>query len=278
MMLLAMHGLGIDRATIESRHSRYLGRLDLASLHSQICIDRFEDGIGKRAAYRALIDFLDESIACRGVGATLAEYLPSVLSGWVRHAFHGTIRLAYGIRFEVASEVAAGLAYLASAGPDERLAGTGQRASIANRFVWPPSIDIGSSRFDDRYEEVLIANTFAVHTHILEDNKVRVGEEVLDIFNHTQDFFALHMMTGTHALDICAEAIQIDADGILNAGLAAAYLAIGAPMFVPNADSRPLHMDFAHDVKVAFTCFDQAQRLSSARYQAAFEVYGREFS
>ena len=277
-MLLAMHGLGIDRATIESRHAQYVRRLDQVNKKALQSIDGFEDGIGNRAAYRALIDVLDESIAQRGIEETLAEHLPSVLSGWVRHAFHGTIRLAYGIRFGVSSEIAAGLAYLACAGPDERLVSIGQGATGSERFAWPPSIDIASSRFDDRYEEVMIANTFAVHTHILEDNNVRVAEEVLDIFNHTQDFFALHMVTGTHALNICAEAIQTKVDGLMNAGLAAAYLAIGAPNFVPEATPRSIRMDFAHDVKVAFSCFDQAQRLNSKRYQDAFDVYGRKFS
>ena len=277
MMLLAMHGLGSDRATIEARHDRYVNRLDRARKQLRHNINRFEDGVGKRRAYRALIRFLDESIARRGFEETLAEYLPIVLSGWVRHAFHGTIRLAYGIRFRVASEVAAGLAYLACSGSDERLVGIGRGASNSDRFAWPPSIDISTNRFDDRYEEVMVANTFAVHTHILDDNRTRVAEEVLSIFNHTQDFFALHMVTGAHAFDICTEAIQINADGVMNAGLAAAYLAIGAPNFVPDATPKPIHMDFAHDVKVTFSCFDQAQRLNSERYQNAYDVYGREF-
>ena len=278
MMLLAMHGLGSDRTTIESRHARYIGRLDRARTDSPEVMNRFEDGIGKRPAYRGLINYLDESISRRGVEETLAEYLPSVLSGWVRHAFHGTIRLAYGIRFEVDSEVAAGLAYLTSAGPDERLAEIGQFASPSERFAWPPSIDIASSRFDDRYDEVIQADTFAVHTHILENNSFRVAEEVLDIFNHTHGFFALHMVTGLHALGICADVIESKVDGIMNAGLAAAYLAIGAPMFIQHARPRSLRMDFAHEVKVAFSCYDQAQRLNSQRYLDAFEVYGRKFT
>ena len=278
MMLLAMFGLGKDRNTIESRHARYIERLDRAETNSPPDINRFEDGIGNRESYRALISYVDESILRRGVQATLTEYLPNVLSGWVRHAFHGTIRLAYGIRFKVDSEVAAGLAYLASAGPDERLAAIGQGASPSDRFAWPPSIDVTSSRFDDRYEEVMQADTFAVHTHILENNNLRVAEEVLDIFNHTQGFFALHMVTGLHALGICAEAIESDVDGIMNAGLAAAYLAIGAPMFIQRARPKPLRMDFAHEVKVAFSCFDQAKRLNSERYQDALDVYGRKFS
>ncbi len=277
MMLLAMYGLGADQGTIESRGQRYVRRLDPATNSDSQTLTHFDDGLGKRSAYRALVRFFDRELDSRGVQETLAVYLPEIISGWVRHAFHGTIRLAYGIRFNVESEISAGLAYLASAGPDERLARIGESATESGRFAWPPSIDIESSRFDDRYDEVLVANTFAVHTHVLENNEQRVAEEVLGLFNHTQGFFALHMVTGTHALGICTQAIDKNMAGLMSAGVAASYLAINAPMFVPSARARPINMDFAHEVKIAFSCFDQAQRFKSTRFQEAFETYGRSF-
>lgn len=278
MMLLAMHGLGAERMTIESRASRYIRRLDPKVDSDMQKIKRIEDGLGKRKAYRALVQFFDGEIDRAGIDETLIAYLPKIVSGWVRHAFHGTIRLAYGIRFNVESEISAGLAYLAGAGPDEQLERIGRGATASDRFAWPPSIDISSSRFDDRYEEVLDADTFAVHTHVLENNEARVAEDVLGLFNHTQGFFALHMVTGTHALGICTEAIEANMDGLMNAGVAAAYLAIDAPMFVESAKPRAINMDFAHEVKIAFSCFDQAQRLDSKRFQEAFETYGRSFT
>ena len=278
MMLLAMHGLGADRGSIESRGKRYVRRLDPATNNDFQTITRIDAGLGKRSAYRALVRFFDDELDRTGVDETLAVYLPEIISGWVRHAFHGTIRLAYGIRFNVESEIAAGLAYLASAGPDEQLARIGEQATASDRFAWPPSIDITSSRFNDRYDEVLIADTFAVHTHVLANNEQRVAEDILGLFNHTQGFFALHMVTGTHALGVCTEAIGKRMDGLMNAGVAAAYLAINAPMFVQTAQARPINMDFAHAVKVAFSCLDQAQRLNSTRFREAFETYGRSFT
>ena len=277
MMLLAMHGLGADQETIETRHQRYIRHLDLADQVETPKLARVEDGFGERSAYRALVRYFDDEIASAGVDDTLASHLPKIMSGWVRHAFHGTIRLAYGIRFSVESEVAAGLAYLASAGPDEDLARIGKGATQSDHFAWPPSIDIESSRFDDRYDEVLKANTFAVHTHVLAENERQVAEDVLALFNHTQGFFALHMVTGTHALGICADAIEENVDGLMNAGLSAAYLAIEAPMFVSSATPKPISMDFAHEVKVAFSCLDQARRFSSVHYEKASDIYGRPF-
>ena len=273
-----MHGLGADQTTIESRGQRYVRRLDPIEDSALQTITRVDDGMGKRRAYRALVRFFDGEIDRTGIEETLAVYLPKFISGWVRHAFHGTIRLAYGIRFNVESEISAGLAYLASAGPDGRLERIGLGATKADRFAWPPSIDIASRRFDNRYEEVLLADTFAVHTHVLENNEQRVAEEVLGLFNHTQGFFALHMVTGMHALGICTEAINENVDGLMNAGVAAAYLAIDAPMFIQSAKARPIHMDFAHAVKVAFSCLDQAQRLNSTRFREASETYGRSFT
>ena len=135
MMLLAMHGLGADRETIESRHRRYIRRLDVVDEFETAKLARVEDGFGEQRAYRALVRYFDDEIANSGVDDTLASHLPKIMSGWVRHAFHGTIRLAYGIRFSVESEVAAGLAYLASAGPDEDLARIGKGATQSDRFA-----------------------------------------------------------------------------------------------------------------------------------------------
>lgn len=277
MMLLAMHGLGLNRKTLEARHARYVGRLTPAGKAAEADITDLTTALGRRESYRALVRYFDEEINRVGLNATVADHLPTLISGWVRHAFHGTIRLAYGLRFGLESEVSAGLAYLGSAGPDERLATIGRNATPAAHFAWPPSIDITSRRFDAQYEEVMRANTFAVHTHVLDDNKRRVAEDVLGVFNHTQNFFALHMVTGTHALCICADAVELDLNGLMNAGLAAAYLAIGAPNFVADAGPKRLNMDYAHEVKVAFSCADQADRFSSDRYRIAASVYARPF-
>lgn len=277
MMLLAMHGLGMSRDVIEKRNTRYVRRLDLAPKREITPIERLEQGLGRRKAYRALLGFFDAEIEKNGVAGTLEAHLPTIISGWVRHAFHGTIRLAYGIRFGVQSEVAAGLSYLASAGPDEELARVGEMATPAEKFVWPPALEIGSSGFNRRYAEVKQSNTWHAHLHVIPNNSTRVAEESLGLFNHTQDFFALHMVTGTHALGICADAAQLSVDKLMNAGLAAAYLAVDAPAFVVDAKPKSLNMDYAHEVKVAFSCFDQAKRLNSAPFREAADIYTTPF-
>ena len=268
-----MRALGASRKTIETRHDRYVRRLDRLGEHTPNRLSHVEDGIGSRSAYLDLVRFFDEDIDQNSTTVTLEKYLPQLISGWVRHAFHGTIRLAYGIRFNVKSEIAAGLAYLASAGPDEQLAAIGKNAKTTDQFAWPPAIDISSNRFNARYAEVMRASTFAVHTNVMEENVSHIAADVLSIFNHTQDFFALHMVTGTHALVVCADAIKLNVDGLLNAGLAAAYQAIESPLFVRDAAPRPIRMDFAHEVKLAFSCLDQAQRFRNGSYQAAFDIY-----
>lgn len=278
MMLLAMHGLGASRDSIEKVHTNYIRRLTPAVRAEIVAISDVESVLGDDSAYRSLVRFFDAEVAEKGVEQTLKTYLPKIHSGWVRHAFHGTIRLAYGIRFNVASEISAGLAYQTCAGSDDRLAHIARHATPAQRFVWPPAIDITTSRFDSQYEEAMVADTFAIHTHVLPDNERQVAEDVLSLFNHTQNFFALHMVTGTHAMGICADAIGANVDGLMNAGLAATYLAVGAPNFSPNAQPRPLRMDFAHEVKVAFSCADQAGRLGSERYVEAYATYDQAFS
>ena len=81
------------------------------------------------------------------------------------------------------------------------------------------------------------------------------------------------MVTGTHALGVCTDAIGLPADGLLSAGFLAAYATVGAPRFDPIARPTPTSVDDEHDAKLAFTCREQARLLDSGRYRDACGVY-----
>ena len=81
------------------------------------------------------------------------------------------------------------------------------------------------------------------------------------------------MVTGTHALGVCADAIGLDADGLLGAGFVAAYLTIGAPPFDATASPRAVPIDDEHDAKLAFSCGELARSLGSKRFREAAEIY-----
>jgi hypothetical protein len=139
MAFLAMHGLGMDVARIERFAAEYRSKLVSQDRSAGVVSEaNWEHHIGRRDSYSALRKFFASRIDSHGWQTTVAQYLPSLISGWVKDAFHPLIRLAYGIERLVPSEIAAGLAYLASTGNDPQLATVSER---------PPSHDDGLSYF-----------------------------------------------------------------------------------------------------------------------------------
>lgn len=274
MAMLAMWALGARRADLEAYAADYKDRLDPPVEHTNESARTFAESMGDLSAYGFMLRYFDRQIATHGIRATLATHLPTLISGWVRFAFHPIIRLAYGIRFGVESEVAAGLAYLTCAGPDDKLRVYAEAASRQPKFELPGLFaTIVDAPFEQRYNATMASGALASRVAVVADNRHVVAELGLALFNDTHDFFALHIVTGTHALGICADAIGLDVDGLLSAGVLAAYLTIGAPRIDLQRTPTPTHIDDEHDAKMAFSCLDQARRLRSKRFEEAASVY-----
>ena len=274
MAMLAMGALGAKRVDLEAYATHYNDRLDPPVEHTNESVGTIAASIGDLSAYGSLLGYFDREIATHGIRPTLAAYLPTLISGWVRFAFHPIIRLAYGIHFGVESEIAAGLAYLTCAGPDHDLQVSAETASRQVEFKLPGPVATNvDAPFEQRYNATIASGALASRVAVVPDNRRVVAELGLALFNDTHDFFALHVVTGTHALGVCADAIGIDVDGLLSAGVLAAYLTIGAPAFDRSSPPTPTHIDDEHDAKMAFSCLDQARRLRSRPFDEAAVVY-----
>ena len=273
MTLLAMWASGAGRPALERYAARYRERLDAPVRHTPTPPEEFARAVGDSDAYGALLAFFDREIARMGSQETLETWLPQLVSGWVRFAFHPIIRLAYGVRFAVDCEIAAGLAYLASAGPDPVLDELAHAAATRDEPVLPPPVPTTAKPFEQRYNTTVASGSLEGRVVVVPDNRRRLAELGLALFNDTHDFFALHVVTGTHALGVCSDAIGLATDSLLSAGFLAAYLTIGAPRFDPQARPTPVGIDDEHDAKLAFTCADQAALLGSAHFRRASEVY-----
>lgn len=274
MAMLAMHALDARRTQLEAYADSYQGRLDAPVQHAAEPPHTYAEAVGDLSSYGALLAYFDREIAAEGLRATLSRFLPPLISGWVRFAFHPVIRLAYGVRFRVESEVAAGLAYLTCAGPDDTLLALAESAPHRSKLVLPgPVVTVDGAPFEQRYNATVASRALTSHVAVVPDNRRVLAELGLALFNATHDFFALHVVTGTHALGVCADAIGLDVDGLLSAGVLAAYLTIGAPRFDPQAKPAPAHVDDEHDAKLAFSCLEQARRLHSRPFDEAAAVY-----
>ena len=100
------------------------------------------------------------------------------------------------------------------------------------------------------------------------------------MFHATHDFFALHMVTASHAWRVCAPYAGNDAPVIGSVGLAVAYLAIDAPDFAPvpalQADLPLAELHVAtdeHDIKIAHSCLMQARAFDDPTYLSVAAAY-----
>jgi hypothetical protein len=281
MACLAMHGLGIDWNRIEEFANRYSKRLVASSpAQASIRADDWENHIGRRESYLALVKFFESEIIRDGWETVEGRYLPRLMSGWVKDAFHPLIRLGYGIEFNGVSEIAAGLAYLVITGDDPRLASIATRTPLqsadygylkALQSMRDPAFAQGS--FNSRYRR--IGDSAAVHPTGGSPKMVMrdVTRECLEVFHATHDFFALHLVTGSHAFLVCAPWAGPESERVYSAGIAIAYLAIGAPDFneLPHASAvlpiaEHARLNDEHDIKIAYTCQSLAKAYSNPTY------------
>lgn len=265
MTAMALWHGGAGQEAIETWMREYETRLDPAP--PTLPVGHWRDGCSDAGAFSGLAAWFDDEIARSGIEGTLANHLPALVSGWVSDAFHPMIRLGYGCRFNCASEVAAGLAYLAIKGPNARLE-TLAAAATPGDIEWPAATRFDARVFDDKANEYLASGQPRVA--LPDDPAGAYAEAVLDILNATQDFFALHLVTGLHAYRVATAAVPDIPQGMLAAGLVVGYAAAGAPAFEPGIQPSAFNTDFEHVVKLAFAVSDVP---GSPAYARAAQAY-----
>jgi hypothetical protein len=242
MALVAKAGLGASRDELERFSAKYRTRLVPSSgSTTRLRSDTWRGAIGHHDAYVDLTDYFTREIEERGVEETLHGHLDVLVDGVSGAAFHGVIRLAYALDVASPARVAMGLAYLASTamnlGPLEGGAATNDDPEellrdLSDEWNWRPDDSVGniSARMQlvaDQPQFAAIAGSLSLDrtTH------VRLADAALHLYASTDDFTALHGVTGLEAISRVRPYVS-DVERLDRAAfqaLAAAYLSIGAP-------------------------------------------------
>jgi hypothetical protein len=287
MTYLACYGLGLPMADINAFAKRYCRRLAEQlpySIPDSITEANWTKQVGQASSYVMLRSFFCSRIERDGWQSVLSQYLPQLLSGWATDAYHAMIRLGYAVEFELPTEMSSALAYMTILGPNPQLEATAHRApsaaaahdcllgSQASRQT-----SYRSGRFNDRLSRILaevdIRPTGARTTEDL-------SRLALAVFDATHDFFALHLVTASHAFRLCEPYTGALGHALYDVGIAAGYVAIGAPDFTPldrEEGTIPLHRlsleRDEHCVKFAYTARQQAAAFHDPTYQAVASRY-----
>ncbi len=242
MALVAKEGLGADANELirfAKEYSKKITALEEPSI--RLDEETWKSAIGNREAAADLRDYFLRQVTDLGSEASLRRHLPDLIAGIGGGAFHGVIRLAYAIEVSSPSRIAAGLAYLAEVGsplrpllaPDVT---TGDPAKILTDLSRSPDLP-GPLQLKDIDEEMRFVaqsdlfDAAVSSLEITDDTLQRLAVAALHLYASTDDFTALHGVTGMEA--IASVRPWVDDDELLSRfafqALSAAYLSIGAP-------------------------------------------------
>ena len=295
MALVALSRMGAtEERLVEYFHwweeNRALPRRDSGR---QVDRDDWKQHIGDPRMFDVLWDTFRRWSADRGSAEVVSAVFPEVSSGVAAVAFHGLIRLAYGIETDHAGEIAAGLAAICSRYVDLGLqvAEAPPTVSVESAFariadalggaVFPGDSIIGCMRAaaaDPRLAAALSCPPIA--PALLED----LAQASIALYWQTSDFTVLHMVTTVHAARVLfgrfPQLASDDAVRALWAAACAAYAAAGARALARGelpSEAPPRRKIFAdgvtsndaHVIKMTYTCHCEGAQYGNPLYQVA---------
>src|SRR5579863_5797314 len=252
MILVAMHRLGGSDERLAEYFAYYRDANHLVPAPAPVApIERanWTSALGARereSDYRA---FFDDEVARLGARRAIADYLPTLLPGLAASATHGFMRLAYGVMRDDAAEIAAALGYW-SATYLELGRATGAPPSCRDPAeVLIRMKPIESFRHVETELDLLwhFMRAMAAKPEfapivdwldITPETYQRVREASLALFAGTDDFCALHALTGCHWLRLLQPATPDPALALRYfwQAIAALYPKIGFPD-LPRAEA-----------------------------------------
>lgn len=242
MALVAKERLGADPEELIRFAAAYSTRI--VPLHdSETRLDErtWKKAIGQSAAATDLRSFFLRLIIEVGSDEALRTHLPALLPGVGGAAFHGVIRLSYALEVSSPSRIAAGLAYLAEVGKPLGPLVLGEPATqdplevlgnLSKSSDW--STPASMKTIDEEMRAVVENELFSgvvSSLEITDDTEEKLAEAALQVYASSNDFTALHGVTGLAAINSLRPWIKDDEllSRFAFQSLVAAYLSIGAP-------------------------------------------------
>jgi Questin oxidase-like len=245
MALVALDRLGASDDRLTEFARQYRGRLvPLPGGETITTFDEWRAARGRRDAYGPARTYLAAQVAELGADAAVRRHVDHLVDGLSGAAFHGIIRLAYALESRSDARVAAGLAYLTQV--HQRLGERGLDVARTDDPATALDLVAGTVGLGDAPLEGNIGQRmWAVAAHdafrgvvdwleVSASTPARLIDAAAHLYAQSDDFTALHGLTGSHAISVVAPYVEDPA--ALSAwwfqALAAAYVTIGAPPLV----------------------------------------------
>ncbi|PHV12591.1 questin oxidase family protein [Chitinimonas sp. BJB300] len=297
MGLIALWRLGAGEERLQAWLYEESAQLTLATPATRVfSAEDIVGHMGIQAAYPEYRDFYLAAIKTGGCAAVLSRYLPLLLPGLSAGSFHGLIRLAYGLKAQSDSEIAAALAYWSSyyqfiGTPDAP--GNLTPADCLKTLADNPNLSLPEGKRLIGSGMVIAASLpgFREQASQLAAGDAVLGqiaELVVELYASSRDFTVLHMLTGCHALRVVLPYCDDEAAALRLFWLAAcaAYIEAGKPVLEPVAlttsspgwdeiTARAVLRRDVHQIKLVYSCRQESLHYGKALYQqVAAQVLG----
>ena len=255
---------------------------------------------GDPTVYPAALNYFLDEIEQNGRAQALGEHLPELTGAIAAAAFHGVIRVAFGLIAKSDVEIAAGLAYWhAHATPVKFARSIGAANNDAQTLIEDVASAVAKHKRKLKLDQPTISGRIAEvmsnpHLSAVMTRAAaadvpfdQIAATALRVYMASLDFTALHCVTGVHATRVLSEHVVMDDVKLRKAlwsSLCAAYATIGAPALEPLTpppsgapdwhviQSAAQSSDDEHDIKFAYACMEEARhygRDAHYRYAAA---------
>jgi hypothetical protein len=294
MALSALHAHGASNADLQRFRAAYARKLvpvRVAGTGPISLSDDWESALGCEPAYPALLAAFTKEISTHGRDAVLRRWLPRLVDALAVQALHSLIRVAVATTHPVDEELAAALAYwCTSYVAVPRPSGERREGSVADLFAAVRTHPEGGARplqesgFGARLIEFAGRPAFAEISGWRPPGMdlAAMAHEAARVYLGTGDFFALHMVTGSHALRLLLPWMT-EHEAVFDRwwqALAATYVIIGAPDYsrwceVSEAETLP-EVGEVLDAAIASLAHDDPEHVVKLLWSAReeFLFYG----
>jgi hypothetical protein len=286
MVLIALSRMGASEPQLRSYFENWQKENPALSkvsrtIHSEIRRDTWLGSLNQVGDFGPLQYFFQTWIERTSVDAVMAEVLSQIPPAPASVAFHGIIRLAYGLEINHQGEIAAGLAALVlrnfpihlplSAGGSHVGSVSAGLAHLSARM---PAFTTDEVNITARMRAVIADPRFVPSLPTMPENPFEdMALSAITLYLQTENFTTLHMVTSLHAARIIFARLPA---GLYHnylpalwAAYCAAYVSIGAPqirsvasqqiklpewntLFGQACNSKRDHM-----IKLIYTCYQE---------------------
>ncbi len=293
MALIALSKLGAGPQRLEEFFQVYSQRLRTkVARSSSITSQDWRVHLGGHERHSDYVAFFSGELTRLGTENLLSSYVPELMPGVAGGAFHGLIRLSYGVDIANDSEIVEGLSHWAVTFlplaalrriPDLNGLKSGREtlAALSSDSYWM-SADVDAPNIFSRMAKVAKDPRFiATLTCMPSSDLAELADLAVDVFAATASFTALHMVTSCHALRILWPFVGDPRATRFHFWTAfkAAYATIRCP-FVPESSADAKLPDWPtitekavqtlddHTIKLVFTCMQEEAAYRSLKHRA----------